>query len=896
MTPIQFTPEDLNGFEINRCYRGKVKCQDKDETHRALVLVHEVFNTKVAEVCKHIFRVLNDKSNPEFAKLTRWAIENISPAGQCATHFANPFTLETSQANPTHHAYNKNEAMKELFYLCKERGDRWYRRSEMFGELIRGRSGGSGMVAEVNQAAIEKVSAYLSLMKNWREGNATPLTLLEEEQFVKKSLKFLKDYRELLAEHWQKQIEDEITTKDTELYEILLNAKKKEQENLLKDIYRNRLEYGWLLDELAELYRSYSNEAIGKSSWLQQKQHFEQVNIHFRKQYESLLAEYKQIFLNQKETKPPNALPIRWFHDPNFLKLLDEKGAAIWPGDFSSPMLDLAMQTEWDQLREDTELPEQPWDSRKGRKWFVSALKSKNQNLFGPMGWFKVFERYNKLQHFAKPPQFRYPDSIKHPEWINFSEGGCFQYRDPKVIGPARLEITVNLLNPDQPDSWKAYQLEIALDHRLKTLGDRQLIQIPDGRWGSTLDNKRVFKWKTDDEGNSVYKEDHFYPWADADGMVQWIQLHGGNLIYRHGKFYLHFRYTYKTPKKPKLRDEKSGIYNYQPGTRLLGIDQGQKDDAVVAILELTTDGQLEPVAFQPFIFKKHKSLKPRLDGKAPGKVYYQWLKLPGGTSFTAISHAEKVRSERRKSVKRKETRYFIKKNGGQLPLQGNTRGRFLTRGQIFDKKLGKYIENCRELHYKVLAGAIFKLAKENRCQGIVMENLNSYKVSMKQDRAQNQRLMTWTMQKKTQFLESLCDAGQINFIQKSAAYTSQTCNQCESFGMRFNFPTKSQWAYYRRVGIISATADEQPYPTIVGGGDWFLCSNVDCCGKKVPHNPESRYMIQADANAARNLLIRAFRKEGWGAQIADKDTRKQIQQTLQTWLKKRFTRPVAPV
>lgn len=885
---ITFTPEQLDGFEVNRCYRGKIQYSEGDEVSHALWLTHTLFNEKVALVCKHIFRVLNDKSNPEFSKLTRWAIENITPAGQCSTHFANPFTLETSRANPTHLAYNKQEEMRFLFSVCKERGDRWYDRNEVFGELIQGRGGGSGMVAEVNQAAIEKLSGYLALVKNWREGKSTPITLLSEEQFVKKLLKFLKDYRELLVSNWQKEIDSDATDKDTELYEILLHSPKKEQERLLKEMYRNRFEFGWLVDELDGLYQSYNNEALGKKDWLKQKQYFDASYPEFKTQYEQLVSCYRQEFENHKHVSMlyPSQ---RWVRDPNFLRMLEVHGKDIFPN-FCSPMSDIAFQAAWEKFRENTEFPEKPWDCSKGRDLFVETLKSLNPDLFKATGWFKLFERYSKLQRFSRPPQFRYPDPVMHPEWINFSESGCFQYRNPKVIGPARLEITVNLIDPNTSNAWKAYPLEVSLDHRLTTLGERQLVQVPEGRWGKTLTNERIFDWKVDETGALLYKTDHYYPWADSEGEIQWIQIHGGNLIHRKDFFYLHFRYTYKTPKKPKLRDESAGAYNYQPGTRLLGVDQGQKDDVIVTIMELTKDGKLQQVPFKPFVFKKHKQ-KPRRDGKLSGGVYYQWIKLPGGTSFKAVAHAEKVRSQRRKSVKRKESAYLKEKHGEQVPMQGNTSGRFLTRGQVFDKNLKNYIEHCRELHYKTVAGVLFKLAKENGCQGIVMENLNSYKVTLKQDRFQNSRLMTWAMQKKTAFLETLCDSGQLNFIQKSAAYTSQTCNHCESFGARFNFPNTKEWERYKKNGKVSLMDSEKPYPIVDTGGDWFICSNPRCYGKKEPENPNTRYTIQADANAAKNLLTRAFLKRGWGTSPGSKEERKQLQEQLQDWLITRYAR-----
>jgi hypothetical protein len=891
MQNLVFTPEKIDGFEVNRCYQGKIQTQGYTELGEALWLTHKLFNHKVAEVCRHIFRVLNNKSNPEFACLTRWAIENITPAGQCSTHFANPFTLAESRANPTHNAYNKNEPMRELFRLCKERGDRWYDRNVVFGTLIQKLGGGSGMVAEVNQAAIEKISGHLALMKNWREGKETPLLLLEEDLFIKKLTKFLKENRDILAGEWQAEIDNESTEKDTELYEILISNHKKQQADLLRDLYRHRLQNGWLLDELNRFYQQYNNETLGKENWLKQKALFEKTYPVFQEEYKRLLDFYKDIFKAQRETKPPESLPSHWFRDPNLLSLLHAKGGEIWPG-FCSPLSDEAFNDEWSRLREKADLPEKPWDDRQGRDFFIEALKSLNPELFKNTGWFKIFERYTQFQRFARPPQFRYPDPVKHPDWLNFSEGGCFKYRTPKVIGPARLEITVKLIDPKNPTSWKDYTLEVALDQRLSTLGERQSVQVPDGRWVKTLDGQRIFEWNKDDSDNPLYKKDEFYPWRDSEGVIQWIQIHGGNLIYRNDSFYLNFRYTYKTPQKQKMRSEAdSAEYNYRPGTRLLAVDQGQKADAVVAIMELTPDGKLQSVPFKPFFFKKKSA-------KSSGMVMYQWIKLPGGASFRAVVHAEKVRSQRRQKDKKAESAYFKQREveGKPLPSTGKTKGRFLTRGQTFSKQHSIYIENCRELHKKTLPGVLFKLAQQNKCQGIVIEKLSSYKVTLKQDRLQNHRLMTWAMQKKTDFLKMLCDSGQMNLVEKSAAYTSQTCNRCESYGVRFNFPTKKEWAYYRTKGFIYAGADETPYPVIVKGGDWFLCSNDHCSGKKDANDPNSRYMIQSDANAARNLLLRAFRKEGWGHPSNDKEFRKQIHVKLRDWLKARYAKTPATV
>jgi hypothetical protein len=321
-------------------------------------------------------------------------------------------------------------------------------------------------------------------------------------------------------------------------------------------------------------------------------------------------------------------------------------------------------------------------------------------------------------------------------------------------------------------------------------------------------------------------------------------------------------------------------------------VDQGQKADAVIAMMEVTKEGQLQPINFEPFYFKKRKGINTKSK-----KVMYQWITLPGGASFRAISHAERVRSLKRKAVQRLSSQYDqkLKEQGKIRATNAKTGGRFLARSHVFDRQLRDYIDHCRELHSKTLPGVIFKIAKNNGCHGIVIEDLKSYKVTLKQDRIQNHRLMTWAMQKKIAFLETLCDSGQMNLISKSAAYTSQTCNQCESFGFRFNFLTAKELEWHQKKGRVPKSV-LSGYPLIERGGDWFLCANDNCTGKKNPTDSAARYMIQADANAARNLLLRSFRKKGWAATLPNKEERIKMQGELQKWLLKRYTRQPSPL
>jgi IS605 OrfB family transposase len=886
---IQLAPEDLVGIEVNRCYRSKIQCQKGDELYQALLNTHIIFNQKVAEVIRRIMAVLNNKQNPEFAKLTRWAIMNISPAGQCSSHFANPFTLEESRANPTHTAYNKNHEMRELFRLCKERGDRWYKREEVFGDLIEGK-GASGLVSEVNQAAIEKICAYFRLMENWRKGDFTPPNQMKPDDFIKKYSSFIKKNRELLLEN-----------ESFECLAELLEAKDAKLKGLLREMHATQLASAETLNVLGKAYQIYSDEALGKQAWLRQKKAFEAHYPEFLDRYKTILAAYNQILNknNKQTTGETDRIPKSWFRDPNFLQTIEQEGPkGIFGAAFRSPLQDPDTIVMWGEQRaKNPDWPE--WNDikvisthRDGCELYAKRLEVLNPELFAKDGWFGLLKAFRPYEgpdqdEFRKPPAFRVPDPKYHPEWLTFSDKGCFQYRNLKVIGPALIEITVNLIDP-KTQSFKPYKMQVKLDSRLKTLQPAQNFEVPKGRWMKDAMGQRIFDWQQNEEGEYLYETESFYPWVDPNGEVQRISIHGGNLLHQKNAFYLHFRYTYKAPFKQAIREVEqiNPAFAYKVGTRLLAFDLGQKADAVLAGMELAeTDlGQpdLRIVKFRPFHFKK------KADRKG-GLVAFQWIKLPGGNSFKAINHAEKVKRIKLSKMKRHEA-HWLKElpSKGKTPpkalLRGRVKGLFAARNQDTLKRLNTYIRNCREQHCKQLAGVIVKIAEENGFHGIVHENLENYRMSVKQRRFENQRLQVWAAQKTLDFLKTLCEAKGILCFPKSAAYTSQTCNRCGEWGLRFNVPTKQRWARLRSQARYAAMG-ETPKPIIEKGGDWFICSNERCCGKKEPENPNTRYIIQADANAAKNLLIRAFKKESWGARITDEKERERIQDSLQTWL-----------
>jgi IS605 OrfB family transposase len=877
-TENQLTPEDLLGIEVNRCYRSKVQCRPGDELYLALENTHRIFNEKVALVVRYIQAVLSNKENPEFAKLTEWAILNISPAGQCASHFANPF-IRDSEAGPKHLAYKKVPKMVELFNLCKERGDRWYDRDELFGT----EKGVSGFATEVNQAAIEKVSGYLKLKDLWRNGDFTPPRLLEREDFIKTYSTFLKKSRDIF------QDED---NRGFECLTELLDAKDTKLKGHLADIHATQLvpEHDTILTALERAYREYSDKAIGKDSWLKQKWAFEKQHSEFLAQYQVILEAYrKTLNKNDKQTTgETDRIPRAWVRDPNFLQVIEQEGPKGSFGSvFKSPLQDEATLKEWAELK--AKQPDWPqfddinkigphWDAR---LFYVKKFEELNSDLFSKTGWFgllKAFRPYEGKQYteFRKPPALRFPDPRNHPEWLTLSDKGCFQYRNLRVIGPALIEMTTKLIEPTA-NIFKDYTFQVKLDNRLKTLHDAETYEVPKGRWFKNKETGQLeFDWPADENGELPFEKELFYPWFDKNDQKTYrISIKGGNLLHQKKSFYLHFRYTYKAPfnKGIKNLEQNHSELSYKAGTKLLSFDLGQKSDAVIAMMQ---DG--ESVKFKPFHFKK-KAIETK-------SVYFQWLKLPGGNSFQAINHAEKIRQKKRSKKAKAEAHWRQDK---KMPAR-KVKGLFLARNQETFKRLNRYIENCREQHCKQLAGVIVKIAKQNGCQGIVHENLENYRMSVKQRRFENRRLQTWIAQKTMDFLKTLCEAEGILCFPKSAAMTSQTCNACMSWGVRFNIPSKTGWE--SRLKYRSSLAEyKHPIPLIEPGGDWFLCSKALCMGKKEPENPNTRYIIQADANAAKNLLKRAFLKEYWGAKVEGKDEKEMkknkdaLRDELQKWL-----------
>lgn len=889
----QLTPEDLLGIEVNRCYRSKVQCKPNDEApykkeiYLALENTHRIFNERVAIVVRKIQAVLSNKENPEFAKLTEWAIRNITPAGQCASHFANPFIRE-SEAGATHPAYKKSDEgreMAELFNKCKERGDRWYDRDELFGT----EKGVSGFATEVNQAAIEKVSAYLKLKELWANGDYTPPELLDRDEFAKEYAGFIKKNRDLFRES---------ESREYECLEELLVLKETALKNKLKEIHAHQLvpEHAEILTVLSRTYREYSDKALGKKSWLKQKQVFEKNNPDFLTRYQAILKTYNEVLdKNKKQTTgKTDQLPRAWYRDPNFLQMIEQEGPkGTFGGQFKSPLQDQKALTEWNE--QTVKHPDWPefkdinqigphWDAR---LFYVKKFEELNEDLFSKTGWFGLLKTYRPYEgrrytEFGKPPALRFPDPKHHPEWLTLSDKGCFQYQKLTVIGRALIQMTVKLIVPGTTDVFKAYTFQVKLDNRLKTLEPVQAFEVPKGRWRKNKETGELeFDWPADEHGELPFETEMFYPWTDPDGKERRISIHGGNLIYQNKSFYVHFRYTYKAPfnKSIKNLEQNDAKFSYKIGTQLLSFDLGQKADAVIAMMQRISEDEILPVKFTPFHFKKKAG--------EPKPVYYQWLKLPGGNSFQAINHAEQIRQKKRSKKAKAEAHHQKEK---KMP-ERKVRGLFLARNQQAFKRLNRYIENCREQHCKQLAGVIVKIAKQNGCQGIVHENLENYRMSVKQRRFENRRLQTWIAQKTMDFLKTLCEAEGLLCFPKSAAMTSQTCNACMSWGVRFNVPSIQDWEHPKRGYATWRQKYEKPLPVIKEGGDWFLCSNQNCLGKKEPSNSNTRYMVQADANAAKNLLKRAFLKDYWGAKIEGSDEKEikkkkeAIKDELQKWL-----------
>ena len=230
------------------------------------------------------------------------------------------------------------------------------------------------------------------------------------------------------------------------------------------------------------------------------------------------------------------------------------------------------------------------------------------------------------------------------------------------------------------------------------------------------------------------------------------------------------------------------------------------------------------------------------------------------------------------------------------------TTGGYLAKGQQSHVKLSRHIEHCRTLRYKQMASCVVKLALNNGVRFVALEDLQSYKTSIKQERHENRRLGQWAMGKTKDFLEVLNKPHGLHLMFRNAAFTSQRCCRCGAFGVRYN----------EKIEPDKQSPDTlwRKKPTVQAGGDWFVCSNPQCTGithKQREKHAEPRYRLQADMNAAYNIGYRAWSKFAlapfstqkgtmggyWGQRPTDATERKTVEketaEALQKWLEKHY-------
>jgi hypothetical protein len=111
-------------------------------------------------------------------------------------------------------------------------------------------------------------------------------------------------------------------------------------------------------------------------------------------------------------------------------------------------------------------------------------------------------------------------------------------------------------------------------------------------------------------------------------------------------------------------------------------------------------------------------------------------------------------------------------------------------------------------------------------------------------------------------------------------------CSHCGSWGLRYKLPTQKEWQRRCKKSQAFAKLGPQPRPIIEKGGDWFICSQVDCKRQ----GGQKRFTLNADANAARNLLIRAFRSDWWGVSTLDEVERNAKEQEINDYLQGKVT------
>jgi hypothetical protein len=948
-TPIPEYPLFLlQGFEVNRSYQTRISFNHKrypngtPETMHALQdalrYTHETYNRLVRQVIERIFAVMADETNPDFACLTRWAVTHMK-AGECATHFARPF-ITTSEAGPTHSAYKSGEEgkeMAELFHRCKARGDRWYNRDDeaFFGPYLKER-GGSGFVDEVNQGAIEKVKAFVALKNRWQEGDQKVLHDLSPDDFVKRVLALMKQSEETLRNHpdYAEPLADLLDTPSAKRKTYLQNLHR-ESGKTSSELF-NR---GIILDVLNHAYFDLTDQAMGKKGWLVQRRRFLEDNPEFVTEtltrdakgkmvkvyggtYCTVLEAYNQRRLqdNEKAKKdetearakgknprrvadyyPAEQLPKRWDRDGAFLKVLDTLGNTLSGGLTYTPIEPLLKTENLDEERQ----------AKAYHKRFAELMRQYNGHLLKSNGFLGLLDRYRQFegtwhQEFGRPPALRLPDPVHHPEWMNLSAKGCFQYSHLTVGEPGVWHLKVKLLDR-ATDTFKIHALILYVDKRLREMKTPAPYMVKQGYYKQHPET-RILEWhdKVDKKTGGVIppKVEFFGVCRNPNPQEpdRYMEIGGANLITKNGGWYLNFLVTYRVPRIAK----KDTI---QPGDRLMAVDLGQKTDAVLAMGERLAEPCPETglsvrlIAFRPFMFDK-----TTIGDNPPKSVRFQFLHLPGGLSFRAVTHAEKKRNHQKKHFADRMHKHFPSP-------QGKTQGRFMNRGEEFGKALKRYINNCRQTRLKTLAGAFVRVAMVNDCKFIRVENLESYKTNIKIERSENRRLGLWSAQKlyaKDGLLDQLCRSssvqGQgINYATTGAAYTSQLCHRCGHWGVRAN-----EWDQTRLIKelfeltwvqskLLTRKECNEWLKNHVGdiriyrgapGGDWFFCSNSSCSGLPLekrggPH----RYRVQADANAAANLVQRAMVYDEWAArcQSKDKKTREKALESITRWLGARY-------
>ncbi|MBU6196850.1 MAG: transposase [Cyanobacteria bacterium REEB446] len=866
-----------SGKKLSRCYSSKIQLSRNDDAYQALLITHEIFNHAVERAIRKTFEVVKGREGDDFARLTKWAIKEI-PAKECSTHFFNPFTIDNSslEAGGKHSAFDKEPGMRSLFFKAKEEGKKIYNDQEIFLDIPQ--DGLSSLKKEVNQQVAEKIKAYFELLDIWGNGSES------SKKAKKTSLIHIQNPNDFTTEisnainNFKKNdiLDDEFINQasvNEDLKNLLRNhtqrSFRRDINNFLNDLFENKLLREDEILDIESFINEYSSENIGKSEWLIRKKSFDKNNSDFIKIYNDLLERYRSLQVNQKTAKSFR-LPLRWKSDPNFLKVVDEffSNHISYKDLYKSPLLSLELKTWCDNQKIPSDYS--CLNTKEGRKKFLNALESLNGSLlfnqatsfFRQLNYYRQFEpkiNGKKYTEFKRPPAFRFPDPYQHPEWISFSAKGNMKYRDLifRSTKAASVDgsIRVKLLTPCKT-KWEFYTLDLKFDSRLKNIKSLQVDQTED---------------KTSVE----------YSIPNKEGINEKLDFKGANLIYKNKNFYLNFRYETAKTFSGKIKINNSSSSPYKAGTRLLGVDLGQKADAVISIYELIQEvsGQetsihehLKPIKFKPFTFsKKNKQ----------SETYYQWIKIPGGGSFTAINHAEKLRS-----IKRKQHAKKLEKNSDDPTI-----GHFLSRNQESFKSLNKYISNCKDQHCKQVAGALMKIALENKCHGIVLEDLKSYQVSSKLERSENRRLGIWSLQKKIDLLEALQKSAGKLVLKTNASYTSQICHQCGSYGVRFNILDKKQKKYEHEK--IAKEANIQR-AKISAGGDWFLCSNQNCHGKK---EDKEYYTIQADANASRNLLIKLYLRQYWSnikSRIPTNEEKETIKEELQKYLNKTYPSKIA--